>query len=159
MPTPSPTPPASSPPLPRGALWGSFVGLTAWACVLLLISLAHGDTDAAWQVGLPSLLLSIALWFLVTLAHVAAILAFGPTAPLTRRTLVGALLAAIAILLWLVDRWAMPFLRGNDQLAATLDRLGTTAAVPTVLLWVPTIAAPLLLWSPLRAMLAVLRSH
>lgn len=151
-------PPGRTPLLPRGAVIGSFIGLTAWASALLLVSLAHGDIDAALQVGLPCLLLAMALWAVVTICHLAAISAFGPSAPLTRRTLVGALLTAIAILLWLVDRWAMPFLRGNDKLAATLDRLGTTSAMPTVLLWVPTLAAPLLLWTPLRAMLAGRRS-
>ncbi|MBK8097944.1 MAG: hypothetical protein IPK26_12605 [Planctomycetes bacterium] len=158
MPAPSALP-TRSPPLPRGAVIGSFIGLTAWAIALLLVSLAHGDVDAALQVGLPCLLLAMAMWAVVTICHVAAIAAFGPSAPLTRRTLVGALLTAIAILLWLVDRWAMPFLRGNDQLAATLDRLGTTSSVPTVLLWVPTVVAPLLLWSPLRAMLSPPRPH
>jgi hypothetical protein len=140
-------------PLPLGARIGTFIGLTAWTLAIAVACLAHGDVDGALNVAAPCLLLSVALWQLLTFGQLAALRAFGADAAAAQRAFLGMLLIAMGLLLWIVDRWALPYLSADPGVLRTLNRLGSALSVPTPLLWGVPIAGIALLHGPLRALL------
>jgi hypothetical protein len=132
---------------------GAGIGFCAWSVATIALCAAFGDWGGAWQVGVPGLFLSLGLWQLVTLAGIGARRAFGPDSAEARLTLLGALALALAILLWLLDRWGVPRLCANPELATALARLGSSTTAPVLLLYGLPPLGVLLLARPVASVL------
>lgn len=138
--------------LPSAALIGTCVGFCAWAVLLVGMLAFHGDWQGVLRVALPALLLSLGLWLVFTAVMVGAGAVFGDRRGPALQATVGALLVALAVLLWFAAAVVLPYLHVNQAYRDALQSTGSVAEVPEWLPWLCCLVGVVLLARPVLRM-------
>lgn len=111
----------------RGATWGTLIGCTAWAVLLIALLWGSGRGDLALSVGVPALVISLAIALLVIALMRLARHAHGHRARIIREATLGAGALALAGLMALGNLWIYPALQ---ETKLTHEHLGPVGAHP-----------------------------